>query len=805
MQQLMRRNVLKAYATFLKLVRHFSHGDEASELKFFGLGQFVLLLTLTPFIFSLSLYSFSEPKSIATYYEHNPDRFTQQDLHPPAPVKLRSNETRDLEHCPDYLASKKNKDKRVWERNKKDCKALEKKQAKYHAAVIANTHAEAFRAGHAPNLTCPPPSSCINVEKSTQASYANLLGLNASTDSWQQVNRLAWLLGLLLIFPTILLCIRRQRWGLLLLGLAVPAYHYILFLASAGLNFEPLSQWQINHWLIPKIAFCWFALRGQLRSKSFVYFIALLFLSTLLPNLLSAEDTFNTMKAQLPIVVFILIAAMLRLLVKGARENFYLLKNLGWAKGLKTAGHTVLLWLPLFIIASPFLYITEIALPVKAVDQLHDEGLLKFNHQHDLRDNALQTAALQADNTLYQWTIAIAEIKHDIKTNTAALREKGLEKSIMQQFDQIVPNQLNYAPYDSNAPIVAPLVELSVDAAQASTNKAFQGFINTMRGNLSGFLKGQEIAFQNALIGTEAEVIAFIEKRYEDGRDSILSTNRSTQTGLWWTMIYLRAMHQLSLLIFTFVCIKSLMYVFARVCFNRDTGIFVTLGDTQAKNLSLPESTVEPTGQTYEIQGDTDQTFFISRRYQCRGKAPNFKMPQPFYSPIARLFNRAYTMNKVSIQTGDPTVSCSATKGMEFFEWSLAEGETIIFDYHYFVGMSDSIKLSTLISPRMTSLLLGKMIYSQATGPGKLILVAKGRAEILGHETNTGSLPPERLIGMHKNTRLHIDSELDILNVYLSTAYIHPTGGGYALVYVDSQRCNKSGLCSFLKHFILPV
>lgn len=801
----MRKTVLKAYATFLKLVRHFSHGDEASERKFFGLGQFVLLLTLTPFIFNLSLYSFSEPQSIATYYEHDPDRFIKQDVYPPAPIQLRPHETRDLKRCATFLASERNRHRRSIERIQKLCQKLEDKQAKYETAVIANTNAEAFRDGLAPNLTCQPPASCIKVEKSTQASYANLLGLNAKKDSWQQVNSLAWLLGLLLIFPTIVFCIRRQKWGLLLLGLTVPAYHYLLFVTSTVLNTDALSQWQINHLLIPKIAFCWFALKGQIRSKSFVYFIAVLLLSTLLPNLLSPGDTFNTMKAQLPIVVFILIAAMLRLLVKGARENFYLLQNLGWSKGLKIAGRAILLWLPLLILASPLLYITEIALPIKAVNQLHEKGLLKFNHQHDLRDNTLQTAALQADSTMYQWTIATAQTKHDIKTNVEALKEKGLEQSIMEQFDVIVPNELHYEPYNSDAVIVAPIVELSVDAAQASTNIAFQGFINTMRGNLSNFLSEKEDAFQAALGGTEAQAIAFIDKQYQAGRKKILSFNRSQQTGLWWTLIYLRALHQLSLLIFTFVCIKSLMYVFARVCFNRDTGTFVTLGDTQAKNLALPESAVSPSGQTYEIQGNTDQTFFISRRFQCRGKAPNFKVPQPFYAPIARVFNRAYTMNKVSMKAGDSMVSCSATKGMEFFEWSLDEGETVIFDYHYFVGMSDSIKLSTLISPRMTSLLLGKMIYSQATGPGKLILVAKGRAETLGQEMNTGSLPPERLICMHKNTRLHIDSELDILNVYLSTAYIHPTGGGYALVDVDSQRGNKTGLGSFLKHFILPV
>jgi len=140
----MRKTVLKAYATFLKLVRHFSHGDEASERKFFGLGQFVLLLTLTPFIFNLSLYSFSEPQSIATYYEHDPDRFIKQDVYPPAPIQLRPHETRDLKRCATFLASERNRHRRSIERIQKLCQKLEDKQAKYETAVIANTNASYF-------------------------------------------------------------------------------------------------------------------------------------------------------------------------------------------------------------------------------------------------------------------------------------------------------------------------------------------------------------------------------------------------------------------------------------------------------------------------------------------------------------------------------------------------------------------------------------------------------------------------------------------------------------------------------------
>ncbi len=307
------------------------------------------------------------------------------------------------------------------------------------------------------------------------------------------------------------------------------------------------------------------------------------------------------------------------------------------------------------------------------------------------------------------------------------------------------------------------------------------------------------------LKNSKSEALQIVNKTYEQGRDVILETNHSTQATFWWTINYIQAAHQLTLLFFAFICIKSFMYVFARVSFNRDTGTFVTLANTQDRIADDIQSIIKPTGQAYLINSDADESFYISRRFQCRGKAPRFKIPQPFHAPIARFFNGAYTMNKVEMHSGDDQVSCTAAKGIEFFEWNLADGETVVLDFHYFVGMSARIEVSTLISPRISSLLLGKMIYSQATGPGKLILMAKGRAEIVDSQATTGSLPPERLIAMNKNTRLHIDSELDPLNIYLSTAYVRPAGGGKTIVDVDSQRGSKTGLGSFIRHFLLPI
>lgn len=285
---------------------------------------------------------------------------------------------------------------------------------------------------------------------------------------------------------------------------------------------------------------------------------------------------------------------------------------------------------------------------------------------------------------------------------------------------------------------------------------------------------------------------------------------------MWWTLTYLQATHQLALLFFIFICVKSYLYVFSRVIFNKDKGASVTLGSTKhdisdddnihhAQIELIPQvaSNIVSTGIDYTIDANQSQTYYITRRYQCRGKAPRLSIPQMLSTPLARIFSKAYTMNKVVVGKGEADISCTATKGVEFFEWDLADGETLVFNYENFVGMTEGLKLSTLISPRISSLLLGRMLYSQATGPGKLIVMASGRAQICKSNEKVGSMPPERIIAMQLDSVLHVDSELDLLNIYLSSAYVSPVSGNM-IVDVDNQLGAKNGLVRFLRNFILP-
>ena len=361
-------------------------------------------------------------------------------------------------------------------------------------------------------------------------------------------------------------------------------------------------------------------------------------------------------------------------------------------------------------------------------------------------------------------------------------------------------------------------MDIVTEETQKSINKSFIKLRNDIKDKLGDLANEKEQQLKQKSDESKDKVILELERLKQEGKDIIITTNTSAQSTLWWTVNYFHAAHQLAMILFVFICVKSFMYVFARVTFNQRPGTVFTLADTvnnkekedvnrsieiESKTTLTPISAIKATGLAYTIKSDREETFYISRRYQCRSKAPKLAVPQAAKSLIARIFNKAYTMNKIVIKKGDADVVCTATKGIEFFEWTLAEGETVVFDYHNFVGMNNSLTLSTLISQRVSSLLLGRMIYSQATGPGILILMAKGRAEICDSATRAGSLPPELMIAMQKETRLHADSELDMVNIYLSSAYVR-SSSGKMLVDVDSQRGAKTGLGSFVRYFVFP-
>ena len=161
------------------------------------------------------------------------------------------------------------------------------------------------------------------------------------------------------------------------------------------------------------------------------------------------------------------------------------------------------------------------------------------------------------------------------------------------------------------------------------------------------------------------EVDMAVDAKIEESKDITYRTMMSTYRLL---ILILFVMD----LIFFFIVIKSFAYVFARVIFSQKHGNPITLSDSEQPML---KGDILNTGNTYRIPAASFTNFFVSRKYEPSGRAPKISIPQAPKSFLARIGNRAWTMNQIVMEEGRTDVSFNAPGGKEFVEWTLPPGK----------------------------------------------------------------------------------------------------------------------------------
>ncbi len=783
----------------------FKFNDPDYEKHYFGFGQFVVLLTLAPFILSLGLFSMWDPSVYARSYILQPLDF----------------ELTGASEFPVMINGKPAK--------------------------------------------CAPLPQCLDAFRNAPMASQSTDPIFWGKINWSPGNLLMYGSGFLLYVPAVWLCFKRRQFGLLLFGLAIPnLYLIVILLKSVGFSSfgDLLERWVTI--IAPKLAFLWFALRGRVFSVSFLLATALMLAGSALfqTDLLVKPFTF-LMYTLVPVAVFVLCAALVRILVMAAIENSYFLQHLGPMRLLRAVGHSALLWIPMALLSIPYFKITETVPEEFKLGLYENKQLVLDPRTSDFRDNALLTTATRFDDLItafnfsqekrklqskragMQLTAAVIsgadaatdasnQAVTDLNAQLNIVAGTKIKEPVLATFDDQIPLWLSFSstdvdlmwPADKVANAAGDSTKDGINANYMSMRKKWridlakkceeaeariQKEVAGLRTRVSD-LRAKQASLQNSALAEQAalqkEVQALIQTTLTDSKNLseriLLLANHEVQDKIWWAIVYFRATHTFSFVLFALVCVKSFLYVFARVAFNKDTGTFISLGNAEGESQPVVESQITPTGSSYVIPGGQAETYYVSRKFQSRGKAPRFAIPQPLGGPIARILHGKVTMNKVVMQPSDKAVTYTATQGAQFLEWNLRDGEVVLFDFHHFVGMSEELKISTLISPRLSTLLLGKFIFSTATGPGKLILMTSGRAEITSSDQVADSLPPERLVAMPKDMRLYAESEMGPLDVYLSTAYVRPEAGGQLIVDVDSQRGSGVGLGRFFTHFIWP-
>ena len=208
-------------------------------------------------------------------------------------------------------------------------------------------------------------------------------------------------------------------------------------------------------------------------------------------------------------------------------------------------------------------------------------------------------------------------------------------------------------------------------------------------------------------------------KAIKDSISKLKASVRFTINAAYGSIVLLKFIMDFLLLL---LIIKSFMVVFSRIAFSGKEDAYVTLLEEEKR---MTKGTIKKCGKQYTILSSVKSNFYASRKFKPSGRPPKFTIPQKLRVIVARIFTGNYALNHIVMKGRKGSVYFNLTGSNEFIEWDLKPNEEVIFHMRNFVAMSESVKLSTTYSFRMTSLLLGTMRFTTAKGPGKLICFPK--------------------------------------------------------------------------------
>ncbi len=621
------------------------------------------------------------------------------------------------------------------------------------------------------------------------------------------------------------------------------------------------------------VVFVYFVIAGTVISAPFFAFLFLLVSLQLLEGSMTWPQ----------ITVFVVATLAARLAVEAWRQNRPLLRQLGWANFRVLARRTLALWWPmLFLIAlglwlsarlmsgtEELLYEKDVVTPYCAAD-LEDlqaelacpggELVLKKTDVHflplvrsdvivdppecevwDQRGLEIRTepppkpfACPPRDSLTSEWPLTrlplfesldrmtarraeVSKWRLDqamVAINVATLRAAGeFEEEAdaeARRLFSVVPKTTGMKTSTCYFPDItcaaANVVIDGLNAAYASgRRKTEREFVDKMKEHAR---EGSEVTTQ--LVDSTTELA---QKELQHHIDVAAARTRQAIDRV---RMAANLTGQLLFLLLVVAVIKSLLYVFARVAFDKSTDIDVDMLDPEDV---VAEGTVTHL-QEVTIPGSYPYKIFYKANYQPLGFAPRLAIPQWRASLLSRLRFGAWNMNCADLPLEDEHgITFNSIEAEHLVDWEMQEGEEVVFSYRNFVAMNENVQLRTVISLRVATLLLGRIVFHTARcngGPGRLILRTRGKpatAEQVGR-----SIPAARLVAWNRYARFSVDSHLTKADIFLngfnlqrsrrSTGDAEGSEGPQGILVVEADARDGGllvGTLRFARNFLLPV
>jgi len=566
-----------------------------------------------------------------------------------------------------------------------------------------------------------------------------------------------------------------------------------------------------------------FAIGSRIRSPQFAVACLTILIVTLNP-FARVEDgasvvhvLFAFFLSTYPLVLFIVVAVLLRLLVLGVAQNLPTLRQFSRRRFLLYSLQTILLWIPIGLSLAAGLWLS-FYVDTRAQDAVYgiectDDGVGLFECDGPTTDN-LVTRGEDSNLELDIYTsVDIAFKNQELQLEEMLVKYRHLAKKSKTQIPNFVRSQY-VAIFPGRQGLIQTVASLrppSCKLHQITCNvirnvkisivDAYMSIRNRQLNRLNSLTSDLATYSGNAATKRLREIELYLSSTL----DTIKRGVRNTIADVFWTV---RTLNLLANMILLIAAIKSFAYIFGRIAFKNRTGNSLPIelpGETSPPSPSITAEIRTGFDPEYVFQSATGEHFYIKPALSPSGRLQGVAWPQPFKAALRRLFTGTYKMVKVEVQSqGQDSISIQTSQGRQFLEWTLQDGERVYFSQGNLAAFSESVRLNTHISLSLTAMAFGRMFFSVAQGPGKLILRTYGKPEIYRSADAARSIDPLRFIGWSDRAEFHVNSSSSPWNIYFHSAQISFAQGGAAIGDVSENGKRGAGAVRFIPPVFIP-
>lgn len=631
------------------------------------------------------------------------------------------------------------------------------------------------------------------------------------------------------------------------------------FIVISVMGSEFLQTWPLINTIYIVMAFVlfvYFVVVGSVRTISFFIFAVLLIVT----------QSFDSLIAWPQIIVFIVASMIGSLVAETIRQNIPLAKKLGRNSVLALSRRTLSLWWPMLILIAIGLWLSK-QLTESAEAGLYAQDIVTpYCRLGVVEPNVLKCpdgkAVLREEQLIVPYKLknkepaeCIVWPQYGVEVQTEAQpksflcptdRNKGMvwelsrmgffasldlsvEKRFADKHNQAI-GMINHARYKLNRKVTnagdaaSTIFDVVPETTGMKTSDCGGLALSCHAANIvitglnAAYVKARKNAkpkFVNKMKGmsvkTKKEIALYTEEAKTAISATLLEFEQLTRTSIKRVHTATNMVRQVLLLWLILIAIKSFLFVFARVIFDKSTDIDVDLLEQDG---DASEGTVNSL-QEINIPGNYPFNIYYKANYQPLGPAPRFSIPQWRSSLLSRLRFGAWNMSQVKMPIEEKDgLTFNAIEAEHLVDWELEEGEEVVFSYRHFVAMNENIQLRTVVSLRVETLLLGRIVFHTARcvgGPGRLILRTRGKPATAKQVQQ--SIPAARLVAWNRYAKFSVDSHLTKADMFLNGFNLKRSKGstpddpqGILIVEADARDGGiLVGTLRFAKNFLLPV